>query len=273
VDLSQVPEEYLEFRDVFSKQHIKHFPEHCPYDLSIQMEEGKLLLLGPIYSLSALKLKILREFIKENLYTRFICSFHSSCGAPVLFVKKKDSLLYLYINYQGLNKITSKDKYLIPLVSDLLDAPKKARIYTKIDLCSAYHLVCIAEGDKWKTTFRTKYSSYEWLVMLFGLANTPSVFQQLINEIFVDLLDIHIVVYLDNILIYSNNLVEHKKHVREVLKCLRKNRLYASPNKYTFYQEHIEFLGFVLGPRGIQIDIEKVWTIQEWPLSQCIKNI
>jgi len=235
MDLSQVPEEYLEFRDVFSKQYVKHFPEHCPYDLSIQMEEGKLLLLGPIYSLLVLKLKTLREFIRENLHTRFICSFHSSCGAPVLFVKKKDGLLHLYVSYQGLNKITSKDKYLIPLVSDLLDAPKKARIYTKIDLYSAYHLVCIAEEDKWKTTFRTRYSSYKWLVMLFRLANAPSAFQQLMNEIFADLLDIHVVVYLDNILIYSNNLVEHKKHVREVLKCLRKNGLYASPNKYTFH--------------------------------------
>jgi len=121
------------------------------------------------------------------------------------------------VDYQGLNYITQKNRYLIPLVSDLLNTPSKAQIYLKIDLRSAYHLVCIAQDNKWKTLFRTCYGSYKWLVMPFGLLNMPFAFQRFINEIFSDLLDICIVIYLNNILIYSDNLEEHKDHIKEVL--------------------------------------------------------
>jgi len=112
-----------------------------------------------------------------------------------------------------------------------LDAPRKAWIYSKIDLRSAYHLVCIAQGNKWKTSFRTHYGSYEWLVMSFGLSNAPSAFQRFMNEIFSDLLDICIVIYLNNILIYSDNLEEHKDHSKEVLEWLQRHKLYASSMK------------------------------------------
>jgi len=105
-------------------------------------------------------------------------------------------------------------------LNDLLDAPSKARIYSKIDLKSAYHLVCIAKGDKWKTAFCTRYSSFEWLVMPFGLSNALSAFQHFMNDIFSDVLDIFVVIYLDDILIYSDNMDNHKKHVKEVLKRL-----------------------------------------------------
>ena len=115
------------------------------------------------------------------------------------------------MDYQGLNQLTWKDRYPIPLLTDLLNAPKKARIYTKIDLRNAYHLVQISDGDEWKTTFRTHYGSYEWQVMSFGLSNAPSTFQRFMNDLFVDLLDICVIVYLSNILIYSENLKEHKK--------------------------------------------------------------
>jgi len=113
-----------------------------------------------------------------------------------------------------------KDRYPIPLITDLLDAPKKACYYTKIDLRSAYHLVCIARGNKWKTAFRTHYGSFEWLVMPFGLSNALLVFQRFMNELFSDLLDICIVVYLDDILIYSDDLDTHKNYITEVLKRL-----------------------------------------------------
>jgi len=105
-------------------------------------------------------------------------------------------------------------------LNDLLDAPRKARIYSKIDLKSAYHLVHIAKGDEWKTAFRTRYGLFKWLVMPFGLSNAPSAFQHFINDIFSDVLDIFVVIYLDNILIYSDNMDDHKKHVKEVLKRL-----------------------------------------------------
>ena len=160
--------------------------------------------------------------------------------------------------------MTHKNRYPIPLLNDLLDAPSKARIYSKIDLKSAYHLVCIAKGDKWKTAFCTRYGSFEWLVMPFGLSNTLSAFQHFMNDIFSDVLDIFVVIYLDDILIYSDNMDDHKKHVKEVLKRLRENRLYTSPTKCVFHQDRIEFLGFVLGVDGLRMDESKTQTIQNW---------
>ena len=144
---------------------------------------------------------------------------------------------------------------------DLLDIPKKARIYTKIDLRNTYHLVCIAKGDKWKTIFQTWYGFFEWLMMLFGLSNAPIVFQQFMNEIFGDLLDVYVVVYLDNIIIYSNNPDDHRKHVKEVLRCLQTHKLYVLPSKCTFHKESVEFLGFILSPEGLLMDKQKVETI------------
>jgi len=162
-----------------------------------------------MYSLSQTEVQALREFLNENLCIRFICPSKAGHSAPILFVKKKDGLLRLCIDFCGLNRLTKKDRYPLPLISDLLDAPGKARIYTKIDLRHAYHLVRIAEGDEAKTTFRTHYSSFEWLVIPEGLTNAPSTFQRFMNEVFSDLINISVIVYLDDILIYSNNLAEH----------------------------------------------------------------
>ena len=205
---------------MFSMQKAKILPEHRPYDLAIQIEEGKTPPLGPIYSLSALELETLQEFLEENTKTGIIRTSKSPCGAPVLFVRKKDGTLRLCVDYRGLNRMTRKDRYPIPLLNDLLDAPRKAHIYSKIDLKSAYHLVRIAKGDEWKTAFRTRYGSFEWLMMPFGLSNAPSAFQRFMNEIFSDILDVFIVIYLDDILIYSDNIDNHRKHVKEVLRRL-----------------------------------------------------
>ena len=136
--------------------------------------------------------------------------------------------------------MTHKDWYPIPLLNDLLDASRKAWIYSKIDLKSAYHLVHIAKGDKWKTAF-----------------------QHFMNDIFSDFLDISIVIYLDDILIYSDNMDDHKKHVKEVLRRLQENWLYVSPTKCVFHQDRIKFLGFVLGADGLRMDESKIQTIQE----------
>ena len=134
----------------------------------------------------------------------FICPSHSPGRAPVLFVCKKDGSLRLCIDFRGLNKITKKDCYPLPHISDLLSSPRKARFYMKIDLHHAYHLVHIQEGDEWKTAFRTRYGSFEWHIMPFGLMNAPAAFQCFMNDIFGDLLDVCMLVYLDDILIYSN---------------------------------------------------------------------
>src|ERR1700719_4143125 len=176
VDLSKVQEEYHEFADVFDKAKAQTLAPHRLYDLKINLEEGYTPPLRQVYSLSQTELKALRELLDENLAAGFISSTWSPHGAPVLFVKKKDGGLRLCVDFHGLNKITKKDRYPLPLIMDLLDSPGKARIYTKIDLQHAYHLVCIAKGDEWKMAFQTRYGSFEWKVMPFSLTNAQRLF-------------------------------------------------------------------------------------------------
>jgi len=161
IDLFSIPEEYYEYADVFSKSKAETLAPYCPYDLQIDLEKDSHPPVGTIYSLSKFKQETLKEFIDENLTNGFICSTLSPYGAPVLFVKKKDRFLQLCVDFHGLNRITKKDRYPLPLISDLLDSPRKACIYTKIDLRHAYHLVRIAGGDEWKTAFHTRYGAFE----------------------------------------------------------------------------------------------------------------
>ncbi|KAL1942409.1 hypothetical protein VTO73DRAFT_6011 [Trametes versicolor] len=272
-NLSGIPEEYHEFADVFSKSQADILPEHRPYDLKITLEDGGVPPLGPIYSLSKLELDTLCEYIDENLRSGFIHPSNSPCGAPVLFVKKKDGSLRLCVDYRGLNKITRKDRYPLPLISDLLDTPWKARIYTKIDLRHTYNLVRIAPGDEWKMAFRTRYGSFEWLVMPFGLSNAPAAFQRFVNEVFADLLDVTAVVYLDDILVYSDNPEDHPKHVKEVLRRLQKHKLYARADKCEFHADSVEYLGYILGPDGLTMAESKVRAILEWPEPRKVRDV
>ena len=272
-DLSQIPEDYHEFQDVFSKASASTLPPHRSYDLKIDLEEGAEPPIGRMYSLSEKEMLALREFLDENLNNGFVRTSNSSHGAPILFVKKKDGSLRLCVDFRGLNKISKKDRYPLPLISDLLDSPGKARFYTKIDLRHAYHLVRIREGDEWKTTFRTKYGSFEWLVMPFGLSNVPGAFQRFMNDIFADMLDVCVVVYLDDILIYSSDKATHRQQVKEVLRRLRKHGLYAKPEKCEFDRESVEYLGYVLSPAGLHMAADKVQVIQDWPEPRKVKDV
>jgi len=272
-DLDIVPPEYRDYADVFSKAKASELPPHRDYDLKIDLEEGTSPPLGTLYSLSPVELSALRTFIDENLNTGFICPASSSHAAPVLFVKKKDGSLRLCVDFRGLNKITKKDHYPLPLISDLLDSPSRAKVYSKIDLRHAYHLVRIALGDEWKTAFRTRYGSYEWLVMPFGLTNAPAAFQRFVNTVFADMLDVCVVVYLDDILIYSEDMESHQQHVREVLRRLRLHGLFAKPEKCEFHSDSVEYLGYRLSPDGLTMSPDKIQTISDWPEPRKVKDI
>ena len=161
IDLSSIPEEYHKYTNVFSKSKAETFAPHYPYDLWIKLEKKSHSLVGTIYSLFKFKQKTLKEFIDESLTNRFICSTLSPYRALVLFIKKKDGSLQLCVDFYRLNKITKKDRYPLLLISNFLDSFYKAHIYTKIDLQYAYHLVYIAKGNKWKTTFQTHYRAFE----------------------------------------------------------------------------------------------------------------
>jgi len=272
-DLSNVPSEYHEFADIFSKTKAETLPPHHPYDLKINLEEGAQSPVGPIYSLSASEQEALKEFIEENLNMGFIQPTSSSHGILVLFVKKKDGSLHLCVDFHSLNCISKKDRYPLPLISNLLDSPRKAQVYSKIDLRHAYHLVCITDGNEWKTTFRTRYESFEWSIMPFGLTNAPTAFQQFMNNIFSNLLDVYVMIYLDDILIYSNNMSKHHQHVKEVLKHLCKAGLYAKAEKCKFHSKSVEYLGYILFPSGLTMSDDKIKIIQDWPEPKKVKNI
>src|SRR5258705_919478 len=263
--MGRIPVEYHEFHKVFSGTKADTLPPHQPYDLQISLEEGAKPFHGPIYSLSPPELAALREFLEEHTWNGFICPTKSLWGAPVLFVKKKDGSLRLCVDFCTLNKVMEKDHYLLPLITDLLNALGPARIYMKIDLKHTYHLVHIAEGDESKMAFQTRYGSFEWRVMPFGLSNAPAAFQRFINDILGDLLDVCTIGYLDDILIYSDSLDKHKDHVRDELRRLRDACLYANPRKCTFHTDTVEYLGFILSPEGLHMDPAKVSMIQSWP--------
>src|SRR5258706_267247 len=230
--LDSILAKYHEFHDIFSGEKAGTLAPHRPYDLQINVEEGVKPIHGPIYSLSPPELVALQEFLEEHTRNAFIHPSKSPWGSPILFVKKKDGSLCLCMDFHALNRVTEKDRYPLPLISDLLMSPAPARIYSKIDLKHAYHLVHIAKGDEPKTTFHTHYGSYKWQVMPFRLSNAPAVFQRFINEVLGDLMDICTVGYLDNVLIYSDSLEDHQDHIC----CRQDNNLHMEPTYSAQFQ-------------------------------------
>ena len=191
----------------------------------------------------------------------FIRPSTSPWGAPVLFVKKKDGSLRLCIDYRQLNKVTIKNKYPLPRIDDLFDQLQGAQYFSKIDLRSEYHQLRIRSSDVPKTAFRTRYGHYEFLVMSFGLTNAPAAFMDLMNRVFKPFLDRFMIVFIDDILVYSRNKADHAMHLRLVLQTLREHQLYAKFSNCEFWLEEVVFLGHVVSKEGIQVDPKKIEAI------------
>jgi len=188
-----------------------------------------------------------------------------------LFVKKKDGTLHLCIDYLQLNKVTVKNRYPLPRIDDLFDQLKGARVFSKIDLRSGYHQLRIKdhqlrikEQDIQNTAFRTRYGHYEFSVMPFGLTNAPAMFMNLMNRVFWPYLDQYVVVFIDDILVYSNSHLEHEQHLRVVLQTLRENQLYTKLDKCEFWIKEVVFLGHVISTEGIIVDPRKVEAVLKW---------
>ncbi|KAM4705173.1 MAM and LDL-receptor class A domain-containing protein 1 [Rhinophrynus dorsalis] len=262
---NSIPKSYRDFSDVFSKQKAAELPPHRSFDCSIDLLPGTMPPRGRTFLLSEPENKALLEYIQENLARGFIRHSSSPAGAGFFFVSKKDGTLRPCIDYRGLNKVTIKNRYPLPLIPELFDALKDAKIFTKLDLRGAYNLIRIKDGDEWKTAFNTRYGHYEYLVMPFGLCNAPATFQHFVNEIFKDVLLSYVVVYLDDILIFSSSLHEHREHVRTVLHRLRENHLYAKLEKCIFETSQLPFLGYIVSDSGLRMDPSKVESVSQWP--------
>jgi len=187
------------------------------FDHAIDLKEGSEPPWGPVYPMSQYQLNTLKTYLDEMLAQGKIRHSQSPAGAPILFVPKPDGRLRLCVDNRQLNKLTILDKYPLPLMSELRDRVAGAKIFTKLDLKDGYHLIRIKKGDEWKTAFRTRYGQYEYKVMPFGLVNAPATFQRMMNKILREFLDQEVVVYLDDILIYSKTHAEHVAMVKKVL--------------------------------------------------------
>ncbi len=216
-----VPKEYAHFSEVFCPKRASKLPPHRPWDCAIDLLPDEPVPRGKIYSLSIPEQKAMEEYIEEALQQGYIHPSTSPAASSFFFVAKKDGGLRPCIDYRALNKITIKYRYPLPLVPSALEQLRGARIFTKLDLRSAYNLIRICEGDEWKTAFVTPTGHYEYLVMPYGLVNAPSVFQGYMNEVFRDYLHRFVLVYINDILVYSRNEAEHRLHISEVLQRLR----------------------------------------------------
>jgi transposase InsO family protein len=272
-DLASLPPALRQFDDVFTPENAGILPRHKATDHAIDLIEGAEPPYGPLYPLSQAELGELRRYLDENLAKGFIRPSKSPAGAPILFVPKKDGSLRLCVDYRGLNKVSVKNRFALPLVSEILDRIAGATVFSKIDVKDAYYRIRIKENDEWKTAFRTKYGHYEYLVMPFGLTNAPATFQHYINTALHGLVDVFCVVYLDDILVFSRSAPEHHDHLAQILERMRAAELYANPAKCSFYQEEVEFLGFILSPKGISMDPRRVETIAAWEEPKTYREI
>lgn len=269
----ELPPELKGLEGFFDEQAAKRMPMLAEATHKIDLVEGKEPPYGPLYPMNEAQYQALREYIAENLENGRIQHSTSRAGAPILFVPKKDGGLRLCVDYRGLNKVTIKNRYALPLIGDLLDRLRGAKYISKIDIRDAYHRIKVDEKDRWKTAFRTRYGHFEYTVMPFGLTNAPATFQAYIHRSLADLLDTCCISYMDDILIYSQTREEHTRHLQEVLRRLAEAQLYGKLSKCDFYQQSVEFLGYIITQEGIQMEPSRVDSIKEWPTPTSFRDI
>ncbi|GJU29340.1 putative reverse transcriptase domain-containing protein [Tanacetum coccineum] len=254
---------------------VRNFPEVFPEELpglpptrqvefQIDLVPGAAPVARAPYRLAPSEMQELSAQLQELSDKGFIRPSSSPWGAPVLFVKKKDRSFRMCIDYRKLNKLTVKNRYPLPRIDDLFDQLQGSRVYSKIDLRSGYHQLRVREEDIPKTAFRTRYGHYEFQVMPFGLTNAPAVFMDLMNRVCKPYLDKFVIVFIDDILIYSKSRKEHEEHLKLILRLLKKEELYAKFSKCEFWLSKVQFLGHVIDSEGVHVDPAKIESIKDW---------
>jgi len=252
-DLSVVQE----FPEVFLDDIIDLPPER-EVKFAIDLASGTSPISIVPYRMFASELEELKKQLKELLEKQFIRPSVSPWGAPVLLVKKKDGSMRFCVDYRQLNKVTIKNRYPLPRIDDLMDQLVGAEVFSKIDLRSGYHQIKVKAEDISKTAFRTRYVHYEYSVIPFGVTNAPDIFMEYMNQIFHPYLDQFMVVFIDDILVYSKSEEEHAEHLRIVLQVLKEKQLFAKLSKCEFWLREVRFLGHVISKGGIAEDPSKI---------------
>ncbi|KAL8132071.1 hypothetical protein AgCh_007823 [Apium graveolens] len=261
-----------DFLDVFPDE-LPGLPPDREIEFTIDLAPGTEPVSKAPYRMAPVEMKELAAQLQELLDKGVIRPSVSPWGAPVLFVKKKDGSMRLCIDYREINKLKIKNKYPLPRIDDLFDQPKGASCFSKIDLRSGYHRLKIKAEDIPKTAFRTRYGYYEFLVMAFGLTNAPAAFMDLMNRVFKQYLDKFVIVFIDDILIYSKTEEDHKEHLRISLEILRKEKLYAKFSKCEFWLKEVQFLGHVVNKEGIKVDPAKIEAAMNWERPKTLTEV
>ena len=270
-------DKYLkEFSPVFSQSGFDDLPPRRSWDHTIELKTSADTspISSKVYSLSCPKQVELNKLLDEHLKSGRIRPSKSPITSPFFFVKKKDGSLRPVQDYHRLNKMTIRNRYPLPLMSELMDKLKGAKYFTKLDVCWGYKNIHIKEGDEWKATFITNRGLFEPTVMFFGLTNSPATFQNMMNDIFHDLLLMgFVIIYMDDILIFTKDLPTHKIITRQVLETLQKNQLFLKPEKCSFEALEVDYLGVIVSHGEIKMDKKKVESLQSWPISHCKKDV
>jgi len=262
-----------EYADCFPPDLPKRLPPSRDVDHRIELLPGSAPPSLATYRMSPTELDELKRQIDDLESKHVLRPSKSPFGAPVLLTKKKDGTWRFCVDYRALNAITVKNKYPLPRVDELFDRLHGARYFSKLDLRSGYWQIRVRAEDVHKTAFRSRYGSYEWLVLPMGLTNAPATFMHLMNQIFREHLDRFVIVFLDDVLVYSRNLAEHRRHVRIVLDILRKHQLYAKESKCEFFRDHVDFLGHRVDRAGMHMMNDKVRAIRDWPTPTSIEEV
>ena len=261
-----------EFKDVFEAK------PGCPpyrFDLShtIRLEPGAIPPFRRPYRLSLQEREEVEKQVRELLAKGLIEPCASPYGAPVLFVQKKDGTLRMCIDYRGLNKVTVRDRYPLPRIDELLDSLHGATVFSSLDLQSGYHQLRIRDEDKEKTAFVTHMGQFQYLVLPFGLTNAPATFQRVMNRVFAPYIGKFILVYIDDILVFSRTVAEHAKHLRIALQVLREHQLTCKLAKCELNRPQLKFLGHIVGRHGVSVDNEKIEVVRNWPIPRNLKEL
>jgi hypothetical protein len=252
-----------EFPDAFPED-LPGMPPDRDVEFTIKLQPDTAPISRWPYKMTPKELVELKVQLKELLDKGYIHLSSSPWGCPALFVKKKDHSLRLCVDYRPLNAVTIKNKYPLHCINILFDQLAGAKVFSKVDLHSGYHQIKICLKNVPKTAFSTKYGLYEYLVMSFELTNAPAHFMYLMNFVFMPELDKFVVVFIDDILIYSMNEVEHEQHLQVVLQRLQDHQLYAKFGKCAFWLKEVPFLGYIISAEGIAVDPTKVQEVLDW---------
>jgi hypothetical protein len=252
-----------QYEEMFQEPNI--LPPKMGIQHEIQLQQDCPLPNIGMYMMSVMENDEIKKQIQELLEKGVIIPSTSPCRSPIVVVPKKDGTWRMCVYFRALNKITVNNHYPLPIIDDLLDQLKDAKYFTKLDLRSGYHQIRITKGDTWKTTFKTKQGLFEWMVMPFGLCNAPATFMRVMTDVLRPFLDDCVIVYLDDILIFSKSREEHVMHVKQVLDVLKKENLFLKMCKCEFGKTSLIYLGHIVGGGELKIDPSKVKFILDWP--------